>query len=384
MKKLILLIVFLLCASNALARIANRTNNGAIEGTTTALTSFSDFYLYGGTTSVFDEFTDVNGDVGLHIKYEGVNLFWGTDSIFPVEDGKIYEITARVENITGGNFPLTVVNEVSFSSITYETTGYDGESGNLEGGTANGPFRMFYAATHTGYVALRGVNLTESRPWEMKLSGIRFKEIIPVEVSNTLSVTLAVWGSSSSVYPAAFYRNYVEYANVYNGAVGGYTSTQIKDNFLSHPEYFDDPIIVLSGNNDTGAPQTIIDNVATMVSNLTHSNYLIIRPWSQGCTTGTTCRTNIETVGTAFQAAYGDNYFNAEDYLRSLYPDDPNYSLGILPEALMSADGVHLSLDGYMVMVNYIVANYPALFEHLPTSDVSAIGIFGTGFNLIQ
>lgn len=109
-----------------------------------------------------------------------------------------------------------------------------------------------------------------------------------IYVTKRVSVSVAAWGDSMTAGSAGGeWRTELQRlllgAPLYNGGVGGETSTQIKDRFIASTDaaktYRSYGVqIIWAGQNNTAATDTILTDIETMLATLKHGRFLILPP----------------------------------------------------------------------------------------------------------
>lgn len=173
---------------------------------------------------------------------------------------------------------------------------------------------------------------------------------------------VATWGDSLTFgsgstlqadYPTIFAG--LSGYTVYNGGVGGETSTQVKARMLAATDKHAWPTIIWAGRNNYTDTATVISDVAAMVAALGHTNYLVISVLNGefGSTeyVGGSGYNNIATINASLSTTYGAHYVDVRSYLISLYnsndaQDVIDHGHDIPPSSLRS-DTIHLNDDGY-------------------------------------
>jgi lysophospholipase L1-like esterase len=96
------------------------------------------------------------------------------------------------------------------------------------------------------------------------------------------NTSVAWWGDSltngsSGGEPRTALSRLLGNAYVYDGGVGGETSTQIKTRMVADDYYkYAGVVVIWAGNNNSSAFQTVIDDIDAMVGHLDHSRFLIL------------------------------------------------------------------------------------------------------------
>jgi hypothetical protein len=181
------------------------------------------------------------------------------------------------------------------------------------------------------------------------------------------SLTAGTSGNTPFTTPLAQMTGYT----VYNGGVGGQTSSQIEFRMVAATSTYSWPTIIWSGRNDGCSISTAESNIALMVQALQsvgNNNYVIlgiINGTTEGVGTGAyTCITNLDSY---LASTYGSHFIDVREYLVSLYnpnlPQDViDYGNDTPPTSLRaSGDTLHLNSQGYWDVANYIYKNFSVL-----------------------
>ncbi len=192
------------------------------------------------------------------------------------------------------------------------------------------------------------------------------------DISATLFNNIATWGDSLTAgaggtpYPTQLAS--LTGATVYNGGVGGETSTQIKARMLAATDKHAHPTIIWAGRNNYSSPETVKADIAEMVAALGHNNYLIIGvingnyPSEYSGGAGHTLITNLNSD---LSETYGSRFIDMRQYLVSLYdsgiPQDvTDHDNDIVPSSLRS-DSIHLTTAGYLAVAQRIYQDISVL-----------------------
>lgn len=199
----------------------------------------------------------------------------------------------------------------------------------------------------------------------------------PISPNNSTNwFTISTWGDSltqgSGASSAAYsYPSVFELQsgfNTINGGVPGETSTQIKTRFDAATSQRNNSTIIWAGRNNYFYPNTVLSDIASMVSSLNasgNSNYLILSvlngyylPQEASGGAGYNIITNLNAT---LASTYGSKYLDVRSFLVSLYnPANTNdvqcHNLDIPPLSLRS-DDIHLNDAGYAAVANYIATN---------------------------
>lgn len=203
--------------------------------------------------------------------------------------------------------------------------------------------------------------------------------------SIALSQTVVAWGDSLTAgvgeipWPEQF--SSLSGVSTLNRGVSGDTSTQILTRFLAEPATFNDFTVIWAGRNNYTEPNTVMSDIALMVSTLTTSNYFILGAINGNYggyeSIGGTGYSFITELNSNLASAYGSRFIDIRTSLMNSYDpfssqDMSDLARDIVPSSLRS-DNIHLNADGYAVVANAVYARYSMV--PLP----SAVWLFGAG-----
>jgi len=194
--------------------------------------------------------------------------------------------------------------------------------------------------------------------------------ISPALAVNTSNI--AAWGDSFTDanygrYPATLLQ-LSGYA-VANLGVGGQSSAQIKERMLAAPDKRTWPVIIWAGRND-GRDQIAQTeaNIAAMVANLTHTNYLVLPVFNgAGEGKGSYEYQQIMALNSNLARTYGSHYLDVRSHIVSNYnassaQDVADYAADIPPTSLRQ-DFLHPNTAGSDLIANYIYMHFDQLFN---------------------
>lgn len=184
---------------------------------------------------------------------------------------------------------------------------------------------------------------------------------------------VAAWGDSltagaggTTAYPqrlaAAMFRG------VYNGGVGGETSTQIKTRMLADAAQHNRWINLLwLGRNNFSDPTTVKADIASCIANLYTGNtrYLVLSVLNSSAEgTGSGNLTTILALNADLATLYGSRYVDVRAYLLTKGDggptDNADIANGVIPTSLRS-DAIHLNDTGYQHVADCVGAAMTAL-----------------------
>lgn len=169
---------------------------------------------------------------------------------------------------------------------------------------------------------------------------------------------IAVWGDSLSNYSPQLQALYPE-RSVFNGSVGGQTSTQIKDRQLAESTGTKWRINIFCYGRNNPDKATVLADLAASVASLDPGNdKFIVLPIRNGDygeweAVGGEGYKLFSDLNAAIAAAYPDNYFDMRAYLVSKY--DPTNAQDLkdfardIPPSTLRSDALHLNVAGAQV-----------------------------------
>lgn len=187
-----------------------------------------------------------------------------------------------------------------------------------------------------------------------------------------IPISIAAWGDSFTEGSGGLGNTYPLYLNglsgkyVYNGGVGGETSTEIKDRFLADTLKQRWPVIIWAGRNNFADTAQISSDITAMINSLGHDRYLVLSVMTnQTQIAGTADHTLITTYNNTLAAKYGDNYIDVRSYIVSQYnpalsQDVIDHDNDVTPTSLC-ADGLHLNAAGYQKVAQRIYQDLDVL-----------------------
>ena len=150
-----------------------------------------------------------------------------------------------------------------------------------------------------------------------------------------------------------------------NQGIGGLSSTQIKTNFQANANLWVYPTIIWSGRNNYPDSNSVLADIATMVSDLNsvgNSNYLVMSIINMtNETIGTAGYVQITNLNYYLSAIYSNRFFDVREYLvnaanTNLPQDLWTFTNDIPADSLRcSPSDVHLNNAGYFTVANGIL-----------------------------
>ncbi len=204
------------------------------------------------------------------------------------------------------------------------------------------------------------------------------------------SINIATWGDSLTAggqdggQPYPFQLAALTGYNVYNGGIGGQTSTQIAARMVADTAKHSWPTIIWAGRNNHNSPATVEADIASMVAALDSNTKYIILGVTNGNTetSGTSDYNNIIQINTYLAATYGNRFIDIRSYLVSLYnPASPqdvtDHNNDVIPTSLRY-DWQHLNTAGYGDVANEIMTKLSILE---PSNSLILTTSSASGFN---
>lgn len=171
---------------------------------------------------------------------------------------------------------------------------------------------------------------------------------------------IATWGDSLTAgtggtsYPAQLWPLLEVDRAIYNGGVGGETSTQIADRAVAAASRAADVTVIWIGHVNFGAPATVRADAQRIIDALTGTKRFLVLSVLNGTghPLGSADYDTIIALNQSLAALYPDNYFDLRAYLVSQYipgnpADEADHANDVPPTSLRS-DAIHLNTAGYL------------------------------------
>ncbi len=221
----------------------------------------------------------------------------------------------------------------------------------FSGGTNAGPrFGVGVAANDAGSVVF-------SRPFLVDITEFSNESVFPdseyVKTTSTdttgkdaafslaqQSPNVSIWGDSltGNSSMVAFMQSQTA-AYVFNGGVGGETSGQIKTRFDAQANKHGDFTILWAGRNDWATPEVVKSNIALMVAELGHNNFIVVSILAKADGTeaiGSPTRIVIDQLNADLSLLYGDKFLELNDLLSNNNTRTDGLHLNALGSALVA------------------------------------------------
>lgn len=202
-----------------------------------------------------------------------------------------------------------------------------------------------------------------------------------VNASGVSLATIACWGDSLTDGAGGAGTNYPSVLasalsrSVYEGGVGGETSTQVKDRVLADVSHRDWTCVLWMGRNNYAAPQTVVADILACIDHLTPSAprvlVLSVLNGDYSTTIGDTTDewiggdeyNQINVLNDELALSFGPSFVDIRRYLidfglrdAGITPttqDQTDITHDVVPSSLRS-DKIHLNAAGYTVVGNYV------------------------------
>ena len=223
-----------------------------------------------------------------------------------------------------------------------------------------------------GPVALEGtISVTPTKTSTYTLTAIGSGGSQSASVTITVLPNIDCWGDSlaagggGSGVSIETVLTALSGAIVYNGGVGGETSTQIATRMLASPDKFGDVIIIWAGHNNAFNPTQVLSDIASMVNALTDPKRFLILSLLNGGSqpSGSSGYEQIADLNASLQSAFPNNFLDIRKLLitnglsfEGLTPtvqDQADIAADCTPTSLR-ADDIHLNGKGYDFVGNEV------------------------------
>jgi len=157
---------------------------------------------------------------------------------------------------------------------------------------------------------------------------------------------------------------------VTNRGVGGENSTQIKNRLVAETAAYSKSVIIWVGRNNIGSPATIKADIATMISTIGHTRYLVVGVVNSATEPINSANwTLITTLNNDLKALYGSKFVSIREQIVSKYnpslPQDViDHANDVPPESLrLPADPLHLNTAGQTVVAEFFNQRLGNMFD---------------------
>lgn len=200
-------------------------------------------------------------------------------------------------------------------------------------------------------VEIAGVMANISDDGSPKAYSIPVAKNIPIILPPKNFTSIAMWGDSLTAdvgIPPELSR-ILNGVTIYNGGVGGQTSTQIKTRMLAGGNLNRYGIIIIwAGRNNISDESTVLSDISEMVGSLVHGRFLVLSVLNAvNEPIGSDNNNHAKSINTILQNRYGSNYVD----LRSLYNSGTDNDT---PRTEYVSDSIHPKLVASGLMANKI------------------------------
>ena len=229
---------------------------------------------------------------------------------------------------------------------------------------------------------------------------MRYSLLLIGALSSTLAANCAsfvTWGDSLTFgYGGTPYPTQLEALTgitTLNRGVNGETSAQIAARFVAEPALFGEHVVIWAGRNNLFDHEGIQSDIATMVSHLTTTDYLVLGLIGRHNEYLGTDLYNLYTaINLDLADTYGSRFIDIQSILVNAYdPLSPaevlDFSAYLVPDSLEYGDDIHLNTRGYGLVAR-TVADYfesassvssrpppgPSVPEPAQSTAITAIG----------
>lgn len=150
--------------------------------------------------------------------------------------------------------------------------------------------------------------------------------------------------------------------DVYNGGVGGQTSTQIKNRMVSAYTLHGYPTTIWAGRNNTESPETVKADIATMVGMLATDNYIVLSIFPSAEfqeQSGGANKSRLDTLNADLAVIYGSKFLDTRALLQAngngSGDDNAAIAADLIPVSLRS-DATHLNAAGYALVAAEVLS----------------------------
>jgi lysophospholipase L1-like esterase len=155
---------------------------------------------------------------------------------------------------------------------------------------------------------------------------------------------------------------------VTNKGVGGETSTQIKDRLVADSANYSKSVIIWAGNNNALDPTTVKADIATMISTIGHTRYLVVSVINNTTRPiGTPEYDTIIQLNEDLKALYGNKFVDirkiiVDSYNPSLPQDVIDHENDVAPDSLR-IDPTHYNTAGYKIVAENLFQRLGYLYN---------------------
>ena len=184
-------------------------------------------------------------------------------------------------------------------------------------------------------------------------------------------------GAGGTPYPTTL--GTITAFTVTNKGVGGESSTQIKDRFITDA-LFGETTIIWAGRNNFTSPTTVKADIAAMVASLTHTRYLVLEILNAdevGERVGEVDYLILTQLNADLKALYGNKFVEIRKALVNAHTNSAQDLIDFandVPPTSLRSDHIHLNTAGYTFVAQYVNSKLGILLEKtgfLQSKDLS-------------
>lgn len=179
-----------------------------------------------------------------------------------------------------------------------------------------------------------------------------------------LITPIYAWGDSftagSGFTPYTTYLADLTKFIVTNKGVSGETSTQIKDRLIADVANYSKSVIIWAGRNNYTSPSVVKADIATMISTLGHTRYLVVGIMNGDYPTEYINQSGwvqINQLNEDLKVLYGKKFVDIRPYIVSLHNNSAQDLIDFandVPPTSLRLDNLHLNTTGYTRVAEFI------------------------------
>lgn len=318
-----------------------------------------------------------------------------------------FTVTLPTAPADGSRVSVKMVIQGGANIITVATGGTD--VFNKVGGSTTGTLTLLNQGFNLQYKSgSPGIWYGQSVDFSLPSLDSRYLNVSNVATSTEITSTensynVACWGNSltaASNLAQDFTNSFPSVLAtlsgrvVYNGGIGGESSTQIATRMLAATDKYSSSVIIDAGRNNFASSSTVLADIASMVAALGHTRYVVLAIVNgAGEGNPSTAYTQITSLNATLASTYGANYLDIRSYLVSQYnsgiPQDVTDHTADIPPSSLRTDAIHYTAAGYSLWANYIYSQkasilFPTISKPVYASDISGINNKKTSGDFIQ
>ena len=199
-----------------------------------------------------------------------------------------------------------------------------------------------------------------------------------------VGATFVTWGDSLTAgYGGTPYPTQLEALTgitTLNRGVNGETSTQIAARFAAEPALFGERVVIWSGRNNLYSHEGVQADIASMVSRLTTTDYLVLGVIGRhNEPIGSLLYDLYTAINLDLAVTYGSRFIDIQTILVNAYdPLSPaevsDFNTHLIPDRLEYGDDLHLNTAGYAIVARTVADYFASVPEPAATTGIVAIG----------